>query len=145
MNNMRSSKSVTLVIVEDDDGDFMSIERGLAKVRVINQHIRAKNGIEALEILRGSADRQPLRRPYVVLCDLKMPKMDGLDMVTELRGDPALRSTPVFMMTTSRHDEDRCRAYDLNVAGYIIKSDAGKGFLSLIEMLGGYIQVVELP
>lgn len=145
MSNRRLPKAVTLFVVEDDDGDFMAIERGLDKARIVNECVRAKNGIEALEILRGSADRTALARPYFLLCDIKMPKMNGLDLLTEIRADPDLRATPVFMLTTSRHDEDKYRAYGLNVAGYIIKGEAGRGILSLVEMLGSYIEVVDLP
>lgn len=140
-----NGNDVKILIVEDDEGDFMTMERAFEKARIVNTLIRAKDGVDALEMLRGTEGRERLRRPYIVLCDIRMPRMDGLSLLTELRNDPKLKDTLVFMLTTSKHDEDREYAYGLNVAGYILKSEAGKDFLKVVEMLGGYIQVVVLP
>lgn len=136
---------VKILVIEDDEGDFMMIERTFEKARVINELVRARDGIEALDILRGRNGLQQLGRPYLVLCDINMPRMNGLSFVSELRQDPELKDTLVFMLTTSNHDQDKYHAYHLNVAGYILKDEAGKDFLKVVEMLGGYIQVVTFP
>ena len=138
-------QDIKLVVVEDDEADFMLIERAFRKERVLNEIVRAKDGIEALAILRGEKDQARLHRPYIVLSDINMPRMSGLSFVSELRRDPNLKDTVVFMLTTSEHDEDKRNAYHQNVAGYMLKSDAGREFLKIVHMLGGYIQVVHLP
>lgn len=138
-------RHVKLFVVEDDDGDFMMVERAFRKERLLNEIVRAKDGVEALEILRGVKGRQRLSRPYVVLCDINMPRMDGLTFLTEMRQDPELKNTLVFMLTTSGHDDDIRKAYSLNVAGYMLKGQAGKDFLRIVHMLEGYIQIIFHP
>ena len=138
-------QQVKLLVVEDDEGDYMMIERAFVNARILNERIQARDGVEALDILRGTGGREKLQKPYLVLCDIKMPRMDGLSFVKEVRADPELAGTIVFMLTTSAHDEDRQTAYAHNVAGYILKQEAGKDFLKVVEMLGGYIQVVNFP
>lgn len=136
---------IKLLLVEDDDGDFKLIERGFRKAKILNPLIRAYDGVEALDLLRGANGRTMLHPPYLVLSDIAMPRMDGLAFVKALREDPALRKTVVFMLTTSKHDEDRHNAYNLNVAGYILKDNAGQSFLQLVDLVGGYIRIVEMP
>lgn len=136
---------ITILLIEDDDGDFKMVERAFAKAKIINPVIRAYDGVEALELLRGTSGRERLRPPYLVLSDISMPRMDGLSFVRALRGDPELRKTVVFMLTTSKHDEDRHTAYDMNVAGYILKENAGQSFLELVDLVGGYMRIVEMP
>ena len=142
---MQIPKEVQLLVVDDDEGDFMMIERAFESARIVNTLIRAKDGVEALEILRGTDGKARLRQPYLVLCDINMPRLTGLDFVSKLREDPELKGTVVFMLTTSQHDEDKHRAYGLNVAGYIRKANAGKGFLGLLGLLGSYVQIVDFP
>ena len=74
-----------------------------------------------------------------------MPRMNGLEFLTELRADPELRDSIVFVLTTSRSDEDRVASYNLNVAGYIVKSDVGAGFVRLLGLLDHYWRIVEFP
>jgi CheY-like chemotaxis protein len=136
---------VKIFVLEDDDADFMLIERAFRKERLVNEIVRAKDGVEALEILRGTTGRKRLLRPYVVLSDINMPRMDGLSFVAEIRNDPELKNTLVFMLTTSEYDKDIRTAYGLNVAGYMLKGQAGKEFLKIVHMLEGYIQVLFHP
>jgi CheY-like chemotaxis protein len=138
-------REIRILLVEDDDGDFKLIERGFRKAKIVNPLLRAHDGVEALDMLRGTNGREKLRAPYLVLSDIGMPRMDGLTFVRALRADPELRKTVVFMLTTSKHDEDRHAAYDLNVAGYILKENAGQCFLQLVDLVGGYIRIVEMP
>lgn len=139
------TKSVRILLVEDDDVDAMAIERGFRQTKIANEIVRARDGIEALTILRGKASSGHLEKPYVIFLDLNMPRMDGFEFLKELRGDPALARDVVFVLTTSKDDEDKSRAYDQCVAGYVVKTQAGQEFLNLIHMIDHYWRVVELP
>jgi CheY-like chemotaxis protein len=138
-------RPIKVLLVEDDEVDAMSISRGFRQAKIANKVIRAKDGIEALALLRSEAGGELFQGPYVILLDLNMPRMDGFGFLGELRQDPALRKAVVFVLTTSKAEEDRMRAYDQNVAGYIVKAEAGKCFMDLVTMLDGYWRVVELP
>lgn len=139
------TQMVKVLVVEDDDADFMAIERAFQKEKILNEIVRAKDGVEALDLLRGTNGRERLRRPYVVLCDINMPRMDGLTLVNELRIDNELHDTLVFMLTTSNHDQDRRDAYGLNVAGYMLKNDVGLNFPQVAKMIGGFTQIIVFP
>lgn len=139
------SREVTVLLVEDDDGDMKLVQRAFKKARIANPLIRAVDGVEALEMLRGTNGHPAVRRPYIVFADINMPRMDGLTLVRTLREDSKLRDAIVFMLTTSKHDDDKNAAYDLNVAGYIFKENAGYDFLDLMALVGGYSRLVELP
>ena len=109
----------TFLLVEDNDLDVENIERGFSRLGIANPVVRVKNGLDALDVLRGRAGRGPLDRPYVVLLDLNMPKMNGIEFLEELRGDGRLADTPVFVLTTSEHPQDVEAAHRHNVSGYI--------------------------
>lgn len=141
-NDTRPYREVTILVVEDDDLDVKGIRRALKKLKIANQFVRARDGVEALEILR---DNKKIQRPYIILLDINMPRMNGLEMLAELRDDPQLSSSVVFVLTTSKTDEDKMSAYQKNIAGYIVKGDVGDGFLKIMEMLDHYWRVVELP
>jgi len=136
---------VNILLVEDDDGDFKMVQRAFRKANIANPLIRAVDGVEALEILRGESNGHPLRRPFLILADINMPRMDGLALLRALRKDETLKNSVVFMLTTSKHDEDKHTAYNLNVAGYILKEKAGHDFLNLVDLVGGYSRIVEMP
>jgi CheY-like chemotaxis protein len=107
--------------------------------------VEAAHGIEALEFLRGEAGREKVQSPCLILLDLKMPRMGGIEFLEVLRSDPALRRLVVFVMTTSSNEEDRLQAYDRNVAGYIVKERIGHEFIEAISMLAHYWRVIQLP
>lgn len=138
-------KLVDILLVEDDEVDVMAIRRAFAKVKIDNPLYVARDGIEALEMLRGQGGRDPIPRPYIVLLDLNMPRMGGLEFLRELRDDPDLRASVVFVLTTSKEEEDIVAAYRQNVAGYLVKAKVGSDFMSLATLLGYYWQLVELP
>lgn len=141
-NETRPYREVTILLVDDDDVDVMGVERALKKLKIVNPIVRAHDGIEALALLRHP---DAVQRPCIVLLDLNMPRMNGLEMLTELRADPQLSSSVVFVLTTSSADEDMVNAYQKHVAGYIVKSRVGDGFLRVMDMLDHYWRVVELP
>lgn len=143
---MRSTpKSVNVLLVEDNEVDREAVRRGFAKYRIANTLIDARDGVEALARLRGTDGQPPLERPYLILADLNMPRMNGIELVRAIRADSDLKDSVVFMLTTSRNDEDRVASYALNVAGYILKDDVGAGFVRLVELLDRYWRIVELP
>ncbi|MBC3917706.1 response regulator [Undibacterium sp. CY18W] len=141
-DSIPQTKPVTILIVDDDDVDVLGIERALKKLKIANPIVRAHDGIEALQILR-----QPngVARPYLILLDINMPRMNGLEMLAELRQDKTLSSAVVFVLTTSQDDQDKVLAYSKHVAGYIVKQHVGDGFMRVIEMLDRYWRLVELP
>lgn len=138
-------REVTILLVDDDDGDTKMVQRAFTKAGIINPLVRAVDGIEALEILRGKNGTAALQPPHIILVDINMPRMNGLAFVKALREDAVLKSSIVFIMTTSKHDADKYAAYALNVAGYILKENAGADFLDFVQMIGGYVRIVEMP
>lgn len=140
-----TSKEVTVLLVEDDDFDVEAVIRAFRKAKVANPVVVAEDGVEALEMLRGDGGKPKVRRPYLVLLDLNMPRMSGLEFLKALRADPELTETIVFVLTTSDHERDRHEAYKEHVAGYLVKDRVGDDFLKLINMLDSYWRVVEFP
>lgn len=139
---MTRERTMNLILVEDDDIDVMNVRRALERAHVTNPVFIASNGLEALELLRG--DEVPKDRRLVLL-DLNMPRMNGIEFLKELRQDPSLRSTPVVVLTTSNDDRDKVQAYDLNVAGYLLKPVTFVNFVDVMAALNKYWALVELP
>jgi CheY-like chemotaxis protein len=136
---------IRILLVEDDDGDAKAVVRAFEKARIANPIVRALDGVEAMDILKGT-DKQPrLEAPYLLLVDLNMPRMDGIQLVTAIREDPALHDTIIFMLTTSKRAEDKQAAYSMNVTGYILKEKAGEDFLKLFSLVDTYWRIVEMP
>lgn len=138
---------VNIVLVEDDEVDVMNIQRAFKRANIVNPLYIASNGLEALDILRGKSDKYthlPSERRLVLL-DLNMPKMGGIEFLNELRADEALRTTPVVVLTTSNQDQDRVEAYNLNVAGYLLKPVTFATFAELMVALNKYWTLCEMP
>ena len=134
--------AIKVLLVEDDDGDAKAIKRAFSKAKIANPIVRAIDGVEALELLRGN---NAITKPFIMLIDLNMPRMDGISLIKEVRGDNKLKHAIIFVLTTSKKDEDKIAAYDLNVAGYILKERAGEDFLNITELLDAYWRIVEMP
>ena len=126
---MRNPKTVQLLHVEDDTLCLIGLNRAFKAAKIANPVSFAHDGIEALEMLRGTNGRPRLPRPYLILLDLNMPRMDGIELLHELRKDEELKKSIVFIMTTSGADEDKVKAYNLGVAGYILKTNPANAFL----------------
>ncbi len=135
-----SNQTVTILLVEDDDIDVEAVIRGFKKNKIANPFTVAKDGIEALDILRDG-----IKQPYLILLDLNMPRMNGIEFLKALRKDPLLKTSIVFVLTTSDAEKDRWAAYEQNIAGYLLKSQAGKDFVHVINMLDHYWRYVEFP
>ncbi len=142
---MTAQPDVTILAVDDDSVDTMAIRRSFKTLNIGNPIVEARNGIEALEHLRGENGCQKVPQPHLVLLDLNMPRMGGIEFLKVLREDPRLSRTLVFVLTTSGADEDRARAYDMNVAGYLLKHRTGSNFIDTISMLEQYWKTVNFP
>lgn len=138
-------RTATILLVDDDKVDAMAVKRSFRELKIGNPIVEARNGIEALDKLRGENGQEKVTAPLLILLDLNMPRMGGLEFLTELRGDPNLRRHLVFVMTTSSAEEDRIRAYDQNVAGYVLKHRPGQTFLEAMSMIEHYWRVIEFP
>lgn len=137
---------LNILLVEDDEVDVMNVRRAFKKGHISNPLYVAGNGIEALAMLRQQEHpgAVPLDRRLILL-DLNMPKMNGIEFLTELRADPLLRQIPVVILTTSNEDRDRLSAYDLNVAGYLLKPVTFSTFVETMTTLNQYWTLCEMP
>ncbi|WP_369791865.1 response regulator [Synechococcus sp. PCC 7336] len=133
-------------MVEDDEVDVMNVQRAFKRNNITNPLFVAGNGLEALDMLR-SGDRAiaipKMRR--LVLLDLNMPQMNGIEFLRELRTDSKLCNLPVIVLTTSDEDRDRIEAYRLNVAGYILKPVTFPNFAEVMATLNRYWTLCEMP
>lgn len=138
---------INVLLVEDDEVDVMNVKRAFRKNNITNPLYVASNGLEALDMLRGTGTNSPKvpKNRRIILLDLNMPKMSGLEFLQELRADRELRLTPVVVLTTSNQDRDRIEAYNLNVAGYILKPVTFGNFAEVMATLNKYWALCELP
>ena len=150
---MASYRRMNILLVEDDDVAAEGIQRSLNRCDLDCPVVHAEDGLEALRVLRGEHPEEALGiledpdqpQPCIILLDLNMPRMNGLEFLREVRADDELRRTVVFVLTTSDSDTDRHSAYAHNVAGYMVKSDVGPHFSGLTDLLSDYRAVVVLP
>ncbi len=140
-------KIINILLVEDDEVDVMNVKRAFKKYKITNPLYIAGNGIEALEMLRFQNNQPPIvpETRRLILLDLNMPKMNGLEFLHELRNDDNLKRTPVIILTTSDEDKDRIEAYNLNVAGYILKPVTFSNFDEGMVALNKYWTLCEMP
>jgi CheY-like chemotaxis protein len=141
---MMGEKKINILLVEDDEVDVMTVKRAFKKSRVSNPLDVASNGLEALEMLRSPQSKHSDARRLILL-DLNMPKMNGIEFLKELRNDPNLNKLPVIVLTTSDQERDRVEAYNLHVAGYILKPVTFAKFVEVIEVLNQYWTLCEFP
>ena len=135
-------RKLNILLVDDDELDVMNVQRAFRKNNIQNPLYIAHDGIEGLERLRDGTVPDERR---LVLLDLNMPRMSGIEFLRELRADPALSNTTVVVLTTSAEDRDRVEAYKLNVAGYIIKPVTLLAFVEIMATLNRYWSVNEMP
>lgn len=138
-------KSVQILLVDDDEVDVKAVLRSFKELKLANPVTVARDGLEALEILRGQNGREKLATPYLILLDLNMPRMGGIEFLEALRDDPDLREALVFVLTTSASDEDRLKAYQKNIAGYVLKNAPGRSFTDAVAMIQHYWRIIEFP
>ncbi|KQV56378.1 MULTISPECIES: response regulator [unclassified Duganella] len=137
MNNT----SKPILLVEDDQVDVMTILRALKEVHVGNRVEAMENGEAALEYLRDPASEQPC----IILLDLNMPIMNGIEFLQNVKQDPLLRRIPVIVLTTSEEQQDKMRSFDLGVAGYMTKPVDYRQFVEVVRSINLYWTISELP
>lgn len=136
---MRSKKPILLV--EDDQVDAMTVKRSLREINVVNHLLIAGNGEEGLQYL-GSPD---LEKPCIILLDLNMPKMNGIEFLQIVKNDSRLKRIPVVVLTTSRNEQDRVESFNLGVAGYMVKPVDYQQFVNVVKTINLYWTLSEFP
>ncbi len=136
---MRSAKPILLV--EDDTVDAMTVERAIGELKVGNRLVHSSDGLEALEYLRSQTNE----KPCLILLDLNMPRMNGIEFLKVVKNDDILKSIPVVVLTTSRGEQDKVESFRLSVAGYIVKAVDYKKFVETVRMINLYWSLSELP
>ncbi|MEL6368534.1 MAG: response regulator, partial [Pseudomonadota bacterium] len=130
---------VNILLVEDDEVDIENVRRALRKRKIANPLFVARDGLEALELL----EREQVTAPVMILLDINMPRMDGLEFLKRIRKDDQHKNHTVFVLTTSARLSDLYQAYDLSVSGYMMKSDVGDAFIEALELVDDYWRVIE--
>lgn len=140
-----TTQEVTILLVEDDDVDVdvdaMEIKRAFKRQRIGSHVVRACDGLQALEILKYEG----VDTPIIILLDLQMPRMNGLEFLEAIRQNPKYASSIVVVLTTSKADEDLVSSYKHNIAGYFLKDSAGDEFLDIVNLLDCYSKVAHFP
>jgi CheY-like chemotaxis protein len=136
---MRNSKPILLV--EDDDVDAMTAKRALGDLRITNPLVHAANGEQALRYLRDKDNK----KPCLILLDLNMPKMNGIEFLKTVKVDNGLRKIPVVVLTTSRNEKDIVESFELSAAGYVVKPADYKKFVEAVRAINLYWALSELP
>ena len=138
-------KLLHILLVDDDEVDVMNVQRAFKRNNILNPLYVASNGLEALDMLRGKGAETVPGPRRLILLDLNMPKMNGLEFLRALREDPNLRPLTVVVLTTSDDERDRIEAYNLNVAGYILKPVTFTAFVEAMATLNKYWTINEFP
>jgi CheY-like chemotaxis protein len=136
---------LSILVIDDDDVAAEGVVRSLRKLDAGLPIVIAEDGAVALSILRNQHPERSITRPYIVLLDLNMPRMNGFEFLQEVRADPRLKDTVIFVLTTSNSDIDRSRAYYENIAGYMVKSAVGPQFSKMVQLVQDYVNTVALP
>ena len=139
------TKPVKILLVEDDSIDVKAFKRAMTKLRISNPITIASDGQEAWEFLTKSVSDGGADTPSLVILDINMPRMNGLELLTKIRASDQLRHLIVFVLTTSNDEKDKFEAFNMNVAGYMLKSDMGNSFIRAVELIDSYWRVVEFP
>jgi CheY-like chemotaxis protein len=136
-----------ILLVEDNPNDVELTLLALERSNLANEVITVRDGAEALDYLcrRGAYQDRDTGNPAVILLDLKLPKVDGLQVLQRVKGDPLLRSIPVVMLTSSREEPDLQRAYQLGVNAYVVKPVGFQTFIEAIQDLGVFWAVLNEP
>lgn len=142
---MQLDESVHILLVEDDEVDAEAIVRAFRKQNLKHPITIVPDGFEAFRVLRGETGVTCVRSPYLILLDLNMPRMNGVEFLQLLRQDPQLQCSVVFVLTTSDSDQDKLAAYSAQIAGYLLKQKTGENFVNLVDMLTIYWRLIEFP
>ena len=139
------AKPVKILLVEDDSIDVKAFQRAMTKLKISNPVAIARDGVEGWEYLQQCVAEGGENTPSLVILDINMPRMNGLELLTKIRADKNLHHLIVFVLTTSNDEKDKFEAFNMNVAGYMLKSDMGNSFIRAVELIDSYWRVVEFP
>lgn len=136
-----------ILLAEDDPNDVELILGALARNNLANEVVVARDGAEALDYLfrRDAFAARPPGNPVVVLLDLKMPKVDGIQVIRQMRADPALRSVPIVVLTSSRESLDLEQCYQLGVNAYVVKPVVFSEFVDAVQQVGAFWALINEP
>ncbi len=130
-----------ILLVEDDTVDTMSVKRAFQHLHIKNNLVNAANGEEALEYLRNKDNA----RPQIILLDLNMPRMNGVEFLKIVKADDHLKNIPVIILTTSKADQDRVETFKLSIAGYIMKPMNHEDFIEMMDRIHQYWEMTLFP
>ncbi len=130
-----------ILLVEDDHVDVMTVMRALKEIKVTNPVVNLENGEEALKYLRDPKNKQPC----IILLDLNMPIMNGIEFLQVVKHDPVLRRIPAVVLTTSEEQQDKVNSFDLGVAGYMAKPVDYRQFVEVMRTINAYWTISEVP
>lgn len=140
------TREIHILLVEDNDGDIVLTMQALKKANVTNGVTVAKDGDEALKYLRKSGRFQQAQTPDLILLDINLPKIDGIEVLTEIKNDETLKTIPVVMLTTSDAENDIIRSYNNHANCYITKPVDFKKFIDVVQLIKDFwISIVKLP
>ena len=139
-------RPIRILLVEDNPGDVRLAQEALKEDKLSNELYVVNDGVSAMQFLRREGPYTEAPRPDLVLLDLNLPRMDGREVLAAVKRDPELGGIPVVVLTTSRADEDVCRAYSLNCNCYVTKPVAFDDFIEVIKAIDSFwFSVVALP
>ncbi|GAB2189566.1 response regulator [Sessilibacter sp. MAH2] len=143
---MKNNRSVDILLVEDNPGDVILTQEAFAEAKIVNSISIAKDGEEALNILFSRPGYEQHSKPDLILLDLNLPKVDGREVLENLKGDDVLRRIPVIVLTSSESERDILESYDLHANGYIVKPLDLNQFVNVVIALDNFwFDVVTLP
>ncbi len=146
MSVVKHAKAIEILLVEDNPGDVRLTQEALADAKVANEMHVASDGIDALAWLRREGKFVDAPRPDLILLDLNMPRMDGREVLAEIKKDSALKSIPVVVLTTSDADEDILKSYELHANCYITKPVDFEQFVKVVQTIENFwLTLVKLP
>ncbi len=142
---MLNPEVIKVLVVEDNPNDVAIIKRAMRKSDVKCELYFARDGAEALDFLYQQGDFEDAPRPDLILLDLNLPKIKGLEVLTKIKADEHLRRLPVIVLTISEREEDMVKAYDSGAASYMTKPVDSKDFERLIQTVQDYWQIARVP
>ncbi|MBN2379038.1 response regulator [candidate division WOR-3 bacterium] len=143
-----AEKKINILLVEDDENDILITKRAFTKHNLSNRLYVVRDGEEALDFIYHNgeySDEESAPRPGLILLDINMPKMNGIEVLRKLKSDPGYKTIPVVMLTTSKRDQDKIESYNLGVNSYIIKPVDFNKFVDAIATINLYWELNELP
>jgi CheY-like chemotaxis protein len=146
MSPLQNPEPIEILLVEDNPGDARLAQEALKESKVYSRLRHVKDGVEAMKYLRGQAGYAGVPPPDLILLDLNLPRMDGREVLAEIKKDPVLRMVPVVVMTTSEAEKDLIKTYDLHANAYIVKPIDLDQFIEVVHAIENFwFTVVKLP